>query len=113
MLEMKLEPWPGGRWFRDLGTNIGEVWGHVQAIRPPELLEIHGPMMFFSSPVVSHVLFKLTEAAGLTRIDFSHHAFGLIPENTQDGVAVNKGWTNYFAKLRADVEKRQQANTCD
>jgi hypothetical protein len=28
-LPMKLEPWPGGRWFRDLGDNNGHFWGHV------------------------------------------------------------------------------------
>jgi hypothetical protein len=29
-LPMKIEPWPGGRWFRDLGNNTGHLWGHVQ-----------------------------------------------------------------------------------
>jgi len=24
-LQMKLEPWPGGRWFRDLGNNNGHL----------------------------------------------------------------------------------------
>src|SRR5690242_11946340 len=54
-LPMKLEPWPGGRWFRDLGNNTGHFWGHVQSIKPPTLLEIHGPL-FMSAPAVSHVL---------------------------------------------------------
>ena len=26
-LPMKIEPWPGGRWFRDLGDNNGHFWG--------------------------------------------------------------------------------------
>src|SRR6267378_395255 len=30
-LPMVLEPWPGGRWFRDLGSENGHLWGHVQA----------------------------------------------------------------------------------
>ncbi len=34
-MNMKLEPWPGGRWFRDLGNNTGHLWGHVQVIKPP------------------------------------------------------------------------------
>ena len=41
-MPMTLEPWPGGRWFRDLGDNNGHLWGHVQAIKPPTLLEITG-----------------------------------------------------------------------
>src|SRR5262245_49528671 len=39
---MKIEPWPGGRWYRDLGNNSGHLWGHVQVIKPPLLLEIWG-----------------------------------------------------------------------
>src|SRR5437899_11918008 len=40
---MKIEPWPGGRWYRDLGNNSGHLWGHVQVIKRPTLLEICGP----------------------------------------------------------------------
>src|SRR6058998_3818494 len=29
-LPMKLEPWPGGRWYRDLGNSAGHFWGHVR-----------------------------------------------------------------------------------
>src|ERR1700737_5471346 len=41
-LAMKLEPWPGGRWYRDLGDGNGHFWGVVQAIKRPTLLEITG-----------------------------------------------------------------------
>ncbi len=44
-LPMKLEAWPGGRWYRDLGDNNGHFWGHVQAIKRPTLLEICGPLI--------------------------------------------------------------------
>ena len=30
-MNMKLEAWPGGRWYRDLGDSNGHLWGHVQA----------------------------------------------------------------------------------
>src|SRR5258707_2719460 len=39
-LQMILEPWPGGRWFRDRGNGTGHLWGHVQVIKPPVLLEL-------------------------------------------------------------------------
>ena len=42
-MPMKLEAWPGGRWYRDLGDNSGHYWGAVQAIKKPTLLEICGP----------------------------------------------------------------------
>ncbi len=32
-MPMKIEPWPGGRWYRDLGDGNGHFWGHVQAIK--------------------------------------------------------------------------------
>src|ERR1700730_16627575 len=36
-LPMKLEPWPGGRWYRDLGESNGHLWGRVQAMKRPTL----------------------------------------------------------------------------
>ena len=59
-LSMKIEPWPGGRWYRDLGNNAGHLWGHVQVIKPPTLLEITGPMPM-SYPAVNHVQYRLKE----------------------------------------------------
>src|ERR1700760_4252695 len=58
-MKMKLEAWPGGRWFRDLGNNTGHFWAHVQVIKPPTLLEFHGPL-FMSYPAISHVQYRLT-----------------------------------------------------
>ena len=31
---MKIEPWPGGRWYRDLGNNTGHFWAHVRSSSP-------------------------------------------------------------------------------
>ena len=50
-MPMVLEAWPGGRWYRDLGNDAGHFWGNVQAIKPPTLLEICGPL-FMSLPAV-------------------------------------------------------------
>src|ERR1700681_157014 len=76
-LAMKLEPWPGGRWYRDLGDGNGHFWGVVQAIKRPTLLEISGPL-FMSYPVVSNLQYRLSEADGGTLIKFQHTALGLI-----------------------------------
>jgi uncharacterized protein YndB with AHSA1/START domain len=104
-MPMKLEAWPGGRWFRDFGNHAGHCWGYVQSIRPHDLLEIHGPM-FMSAPAISHVLFRLKEENGVTRIRFSHRAIGQIPPEHLDGGEANKGWSNFFAK----ASKRAQQN---
>jgi len=100
-MPMKLEPWPGGRWFRDLGESNGHFWGSVQAIKRPMLLEITGPL-FMSYPVVSNVQYRLTEEKGVTLIKFRHKAFGLIPDNYRQGVG--KGWTHILSRVKARVE---------
>ena len=55
------------REFRDLGDGNGHLWGHVQAIKGPALLEIAGPL-FMSYPVVSNVQYRLKNVDGGTLI---------------------------------------------
>ena len=102
LMPMKLEPWPGGRWYRDLGDNNGHFWGHVQAIKRPTLLELCGPL-FMSYPVVSNVQYRLSEVEGGTLIKFHHAALGLIEEPHRTGVA--SGWTTIHDRVRTRAEK--------
>jgi uncharacterized protein YndB with AHSA1/START domain len=107
-LAMKIEAWPGGRWYRDLGNDAGHFWGHIQAIKPPTLLEICGPL-FMSYPAVSNVQYRLTEENGITRLKFVHRAMGLIPpEITQGERGVNTGWTYILSKIRQRAEGRKK-----
>jgi hypothetical protein len=103
-MPMKIEPWPGGRWYRDLGGDNGHFWGHVQAIKRPTLLEISGPL-FMSYPVVSNVQYRLSEVDGGTLIQFQHAALGLIQDDHRAGVG--KGWThmNESARQRAEAQR--------
>src|SRR5271165_5157717 len=96
-MPMKIEPWPGGRWYRDLGDNNGHFWGHVQAIKRPTLLEMSGPL-FMSYPVASNVQYRLSEENGGTLITFHHKAFGLIQEDHRQNV--NKGWESINQRVR-------------
>jgi hypothetical protein len=100
-MPMKIEPWPGGRWYRDLGDGNGHFWGHVQAIKRPTLLEISGPL-FMSYPVVSNVQYRLTESDGGTLIKFRHAALGLIQEDHRKGVS--SGWSNIHERVRKQAE---------
>lgn len=100
-MPMKLEAWPGGRWFRDLGNNAGHFWGTVQAIKPPSLLEFCGPL-FMSTPAVSNVQYRLTEENGLTRVRFVHRAMGWIGEGDR---GVEEGWTDLIARIHKAAEK--------
>src|SRR6266478_4587789 len=100
-MNMKIEAWPGGRWYRDLGDGNGHFWGHVQAIKRPTLLEISGPL-FMSYPVASNVQYRLTEVDGGTLIKFRHSALGLIQEDHRKGVS--SGWSRIHERVRNRAE---------
>jgi uncharacterized protein YndB with AHSA1/START domain len=104
-MPMKLEAWPGGRWFRDLGNDDGHLWGHVQSIKRPMLLEITGPL-FMSYAVANNLQYRLSEEKDGTLIRFHHKAFGVIQEEHRRGVS--KGWTsmNERIKERAEAKKK-------
>jgi uncharacterized protein YndB with AHSA1/START domain len=101
-MPMVLEAWPGGRWFRDLGNNTGHFWGLVQAIKPPSLLEISGPL-FMSNPAVSNIQYRLTEDNGVTRLRFLHRAMGWIGEHER---GVDSGWSQLIGRIRAAAAQR-------
>src|SRR6202789_2712579 len=100
-MPMILEPWPGGRWFRDLGNSNGHFWGNVQAIKRPTLLEIVGPL-FSSSPLLSNVQYRLTEKDGGTLITLRHTAFGFMEEQHRKGVQT--GWALILERTRKHAE---------
>jgi hypothetical protein len=100
-MPMKLEAWPGGRWFRDLGGNNGHFWGHVQAIKRPTLLEISGPL-FMSYAAANNLQYRLSEQNGVTLIKFHHFALGAIPDDHKQGM--QKGWNMIHARIRERAE---------
>ena len=105
-MPMVLEAWPGGRWYRDLGTDNGHHWAHVQAIKRPTLLEFSGPL-FMSYPVANNVQYRLSEEPGGTLIKFRHSAFGLVQEDHRKGVT--GGWGNINEKIRRRAERPKSA----
>jgi uncharacterized protein YndB with AHSA1/START domain len=103
-LMLKIEAWPGGRWYRDLGDNNGHLWGHVQAIKRPTLLEICGPLMM-SIAAVNNVQYRLTAEEGGTLIKFHHYALGAIPEEFRSGM--QQGWKHINDNLRERAEAKR------
>jgi uncharacterized protein YndB with AHSA1/START domain len=101
-MKMTLEPWPGGRWYRDLGGDNGHCWGTVQAIKRPTLLEMSGPL-FMSYPVTNNVQYRLSEEGDETVIKFCHAGFGLISEDHRKGVTT--GWNSIHERVRKRAEK--------
>jgi uncharacterized protein YndB with AHSA1/START domain len=103
-MPMKIEPWPGGRWFRDLNDNNGHFWATVQAIKRPELLELWGPL-FMSFPVINNMQYRLTKVEDGTLITFRHTAFGFIPDEAREGMT--KGWQNFLDRIQRAAERKK------
>ena len=101
---MKIEPWPGGRWYRDLGDRNGHFWGTVQAIKRPNLLEFCGPL-FMSYAVANNVQYRLSEVEGGTLIAFHHFAFGFISEEHRQNAG--KGWSHLLERARVHAEGKR------
>jgi hypothetical protein len=102
-LPMRLQPWPGGKWMRDLGENDGDFWGHVQAIKRPQLIEFWGPMIL-SHRATSNVQYRLSEEPGGTLIQFHHRAFGAIEDDYQE--VVDRDWNFAHARMKGRAEAR-------
>jgi uncharacterized protein YndB with AHSA1/START domain len=107
-LAMKFEAWPGGRWYRDLGNNVGHLWGHVQVIKPPTLIEIWGPLMM-SYPAINHVQYRLTPEGSGTRLAFLHRAMGWILPEHRDGMP--KGWEYWLKRIGELAERKNRRET--
>ena len=100
-MPMKLEAWPGGRWFRDLGDGNGHFWGNVQAIKRNSLLEMAGPL-FMSYPAANNVQYRLSDEGAETVIRFRHSGFGLIEEAHRRNVS--GGWHYIHEQVRKRAE---------
>jgi uncharacterized protein YndB with AHSA1/START domain len=100
---MVLEARPGGRWYRDLGGDNGHLWGFVQAIKKPALLEIFGPL-FMSTGATSNLQYRLSDSDGGTLIVFTHTVVGPFPEDHRPRLGV--GWSALNARIKAAAERQ-------
>jgi activator of Hsp90 ATPase-like protein len=100
-LPMVIEPHPGGRWYRDLGGDNGHLWGYVQSIKRPTLLEIWGPL-FVSTGATSNLMYRLSETPDGTLITFTHKLVGPFPEDHRSKLAT--GWAALHARVRQAAE---------
>ena len=100
-MPMVLEPRPGGRWYRDLGGDNGHLWGFVQSIKRPALLEIWGPL-FMSTAATFNLMYRLTEVEGGSLITFTHTVVGPFPEDHRP--QLTSGWAALHARVRKAAE---------
>jgi hypothetical protein len=96
-LELDLEPKPGGRWYRDRGNGVGHLWGFVQVIKPPTLLELSGPM-FMSYPATNHLELKVEKTSAGSRVTLRHRAIGMIDPAHRKNVGT--GWKHILDSIK-------------
>ena len=100
-MPMMIETKPGGRWYRDLGGDNGHLWGFVQSIRRPALLEIWGPL-FMSTAAANNLIYRLTEVDGGTMISFKHTLLGPVPDEFRQHMA--PGWSAIHDRVKRQAE---------
>lgn len=100
-MPMVIEPFPGGRWYRELGGDNGHLWGFVQSIKRPTLLEVWGPLMI-STGATSNLMYRLSEVEGGTQIAFTHTLFGPLPDGYRNNLGI--GWSALHTRVREAAE---------
>ena len=102
-LPMVIEPRPGGRWYRDLGGDSGHLWGFVQSIKRPSLLEFWGPLMM-STGATNNLIYRLSEKDGGTLITFKHTLVGPVPDEFRDNMP--PAWAALHARVKQYAERK-------
>lgn len=104
-LSMILEAKPGGRWYRDLGGDNGHLWGFVQSIKRPSLLEIWGPL-FISTATTNNLIYRLSETDGGTLMTFKHTLLGSVPDDFEEKMPL--GWQAIHARIKQQAEAEER-----
>ncbi len=82
-LDLKLEPFAGGRIYRDLPNGASIWWATVQIYRPNERLDFAGPL-FVTAPSLSHVHVEFGEDTnGASRVSVHHRTIGETPAHPE------------------------------
>jgi hypothetical protein len=58
--------------------------------------------MFLSHPVSGHLIVRLTQIPGGTKLVFQNHIFGPVPADVREGLG--EGWDSMLKQLKKDVE---------
>jgi DNA-binding transcriptional ArsR family regulator/uncharacterized protein YndB with AHSA1/START domain len=87
---------PGGQFIERWGENDGAVWGNVYYVNAPEEIRIHGHLGM-QGAVTSAYTYRLTEKDGVTTLQLSHTASGVIEEEWEE--SHNHGWKHLLGTL--------------
>ena len=75
----------------------------MQVIKPPNLLEISGPLMM-SYPATNHLQYRFTAQGSGTRLTFVHRGMGIITAAHREGMPL--GWGHWIDKIQQRAEQK-------
>jgi DNA-binding transcriptional ArsR family regulator/uncharacterized protein YndB with AHSA1/START domain len=93
---LTLDPVPGGHFLEKWDDNAGAVWGSVYYVNAPEEIRIQGHLGM-QGAVNSAYTYRLIEEDGITTIQLSHTASGVIEEEWEN--SHRKGWEYLLGTL--------------
>ncbi|WP_409251634.1 SRPBCC domain-containing protein [Bacillus sp. SCS-153A] len=100
---LSLNPVPGGQFLEKWNEIDGAVWGTVYYVNAPEEIRIQGHLGM-QGAVNSAYTYRLSEEDGVTALQLSHTASGLIEDDWED--SHRKGWEYLLGTLLKNyVEK--------
>ena len=73
----------------------------MQVIKPPNLIEIHGPL-FMSYAAAGHVQFRLVETDAGTQLSLRHRVVGMVEEGHREGLT--HGWDHLLQGVKQSAE---------
>jgi len=94
--KLTLTPVPGGQFIESWRENEGAVWGNVYYVNAPEEIRLHGHLGM-QGAINSAYTYRLTEEDGVTTLQLSHTASGVIRENWEHDHT--EGWKHLLGSL--------------
>ena len=92
-----IEPRLGGRMYEDWGDGEGMIWGHVNMVRSPELLQIVGDCSKdFGGPSRHIMTWNLEQDGGTTRLRLEHSIHGHVTAQVEENTSA--GWKRLFGE---------------
>ena len=73
----------------------------MQSIKPPNLIEMCGPL-FMSCAVANNLIIRIEDTADGAKISLRHQALGAIPDQYREGI--EKGWARMLNDVKTALD---------
>jgi DNA-binding transcriptional ArsR family regulator/uncharacterized protein YndB with AHSA1/START domain len=102
---LSLDAVPGGQFIEKWGENDGAIWGNVYYVNAPEEIRLQGHLGM-KGAVNSAYTYRLIENEGVTTLQLTHTASGIIEESWEQ--SHSEGWKHLLGNLlKTYVEQKK------